>query len=241
MPRPQRLAEDWVRHARQLFPDLAPALDRAGILDAESYLVREASLPVRLRAEIGRIRHDLTLIGACEVQDQARASAPWVSALALGQIRIPARIRDALAPRGVRLVSDLERFSDRDLLQTHGLTRAGLRTLSLGLLVANRTRPMRAVREEPNTDRLRDLLSGAPDRVLLTPIDHLTGLRPRSRRSLREAGIRSLGDLQGVSERQLLAMPGMGPGGILDLILSVRGVMGPEPEVRSTPAEEAVA
>ena len=222
MPRSARLQDDWVRRTRQLFPDLVPALDRAGIVDTASYLEREPRLPVRIRGEMGRLWTELTLISACEVRDQARAAPPWVSPLPFPEIRVPSRIRTALEPFGVTRVEDLCAYGDRDLLQTFGLTRAGVRTLSFALLLANRTPPPSPARTAERPDRLRDLLSRATEDSLSAPIERLLHLRPRPLRALREAGLRSLRDLSGMTEGGLLTMPGFGPGSVEDLVRSVQ-------------------
>jgi len=234
MTRSARLQDDWVRRTRQLFPELTPALDRVGIVDTATYLEGEPRLPIRIRSEMGRIRNDLTLISACEVRDQVRATPPWVSPLPFSKIRVPSRIRTALEPFGVTRVEDLCPYGDRDLLQTFGLTRASLRTLSLALLVASRTPPPRPVRSETPPDRLHDLLTGAPEAALAAPISLLTYLRPRPLLALRELGVLTLRDLSGLTERRLLSMPGFGPGSVEDLIRSVQGLIsgkqGADPE-----------
>lgn len=218
----ERLTDDWVHLTRQLLPALVPSLDRAEIRDAAGYLERESGLPFRVRSELGRIRHDLMLIGRCEIRDQARAAPPWIRDLPLSEMRVPARIRDALAPHGISRLCDLDQMSDGDLMRTVPLPRAALRTLSLAVLIACRSDPPRRARAEPQVDRLQAVIRSAPEGALEVRIEELEGLRPRPVSSLLSAGVQRVSDLSGMTERDVLALPGFGPGNLEDLIRAVQ-------------------
>jgi hypothetical protein len=218
----ERLTDDWVHLTRQLFPALVPSLDRAEIRDAAGYLEREAGLSFRVRSELGRIRHDLMLIGRCEIRDQARAAPPWIRELPLSEMRVPARIRDALAPHGVSRLCDLDHLSDGELLRMGPLTRSGLRTLSLAVLSACRSEPPRRSPSEPGEDRLQSLIRSAPEGALEVRIEDLIGLRPRPVSSLLETGVQRISDLAGKTERDVLALPGFGRGNLDDLVRAVQ-------------------
>jgi len=219
------LSHVWVSCLIRLYPELAGPLDRTGIKDTATYLELEARLPRRVRAEVARFRHDLTLIAMCEVRDQARAAPPWIRHLPLSEIRVPERICAAVELSGIIRVQDIEAFGDQDLLGMPALGIAGLHTLSLAILLACRSGPPRPVLEQALKNRVQTLVCAAPTSVRALEIRRLLGLRARPLRSLEAAGALLVSDLESRSDRELTILPGFGQGSLNDLIRAIERVV----------------
>jgi hypothetical protein len=111
------VARGWVSQFLSVAPELAETLEQAGVHDEESYLDREGLLHGSLRTTLGQFRYDCLIRDASDPLEIVRCSPPWLRSLEVQRLSLTVRLGNVFNNNQIRLVSDLDQYSEADLFQ----------------------------------------------------------------------------------------------------------------------------
>jgi hypothetical protein len=109
------ISEDWIFSFVSLHPEAKDPIIACGITSDEAYLVNENLLPTSLRTTIGYFRFLCLSGGATDPIQNIKLLPPWLTSMAIDDLDVPVRVRNALRFASVACVLDLDRWSVEDL------------------------------------------------------------------------------------------------------------------------------
>lgn len=162
-----KLSRDWVAEFQPESLDHRRALERAGVIDDDSYLRSESGLPHELRMALGRFRFRCLLASRSDPLDVARCMPPWIRTMQIRKMPFTARIMNVCRREGIKRVRDLDRWSYTKLIQLKNFGIRSMHDLSEGLIEALSRGIEQADAPEPGAAPPSD---GPPPRGLLESV-----------------------------------------------------------------------
>ena len=107
----------WVSNFLSIAPESEEALDQAGVYDEESYTELEGMLPVHIRTALGQFRYDTLIRDASDPLEIVRCAPPWLRTQVVTKLSLTVRLGNIFSSNGVKLISDLDQYSEADLFR----------------------------------------------------------------------------------------------------------------------------